>query len=236
MKTETIHNTEDVMKMLDAMLRDEAAFWDSFYENREKEIPFFVNVPDENLVEYFERGILKPGKVLELGGGPGRNSIYFAEQGCEVDAVDLSQTAINWAKERAAEKEVDIRFTRGSLYEFEFEEHSYDIIYDSGCFHHIPPHRRMTFLNLIEKALKPGGHFVITCFAAGDMGAEISDWEVYRQGSMKGGLGYTDDQLKQIFNSLELMEMRKMKDIQQPADTFGVPFLWIGLFRKHGVE
>ncbi|MCF6136579.1 class I SAM-dependent methyltransferase [Pseudalkalibacillus berkeleyi] len=222
--------------MLDSMLRDEAAFWDSFYENREKEIPFFVNVPDENLVEYFERGLIKPGKVLELGGGPGRNSIYFAEQGCEVDAVDLSETAINWAKERAIEKKVDIRFTKGSLYDFEFEEDSYDIIYDSGCFHHIPPHRRMTFLNLIEKALKPEGKFVITCFAAGDMGAEISDWEVYRQRSMKGGLGYTDDQLKQIFSNLELIEMRKMKEVKQPADTFGVPFLWTGLFKKRGVK
>lgn len=232
LKTETIHNTEDVMKMLDAMLRDEAAFWDSFYEDRKKQIPFFVNVPDENLVEYFERGLAKPGSVLELGCGPGRNAVYFAEKGCKVDAIDLSEEALQWAKERADEKGVEIRFTKGSLYELEVEEATYDIIYDSGCFHHIPPHRRMSFLNLIQKALKPGGLFAITCFAAGDMGAEISDWEVYRQGSMKGGLGYTDEKLTEIFGDLEPVEMRKMKDIQQPADTFGVPFLWAGLFRK----
>ncbi|WP_221567544.1 bifunctional 2-polyprenyl-6-hydroxyphenol methylase/3-demethylubiquinol 3-O-methyltransferase UbiG [Alkalihalobacillus sp. TS-13] len=230
---ETIQSTEDIMKMLDSMLRDEAAFWDSFYEDREKGIPFFVNVPDENLMAYFEKGQVKAGRVLELGCGPGRNAIYFAENGCKVDAIDLSETALQWARERSAEKQADIRFIKGSLYDLEIEEGTYDIIYDSGCFHHVPPHRRITFLSLIQKALKPGGKFAITCFAAGEMGAEISDWEVYRQRNMKGGLGYTDERLKEIFSDFELIELRKMKEIQQPADTFGVPFLWTGLFQKN---
>ncbi|WP_261132164.1 bifunctional 2-polyprenyl-6-hydroxyphenol methylase/3-demethylubiquinol 3-O-methyltransferase UbiG [Bacillus sp. Marseille-Q3570] len=231
---ETIQSNEDIMKMLDSMLRDEAAFWDSFYEDREKGIPFFVNVPDENLVTYFKKGLVQAGRVLELGCGPGRNAIYFAENGCKVDAIDLSETALQWASERAGEKKVDIRFIKGSLYDLEIEAGIYDIIYDSGCFHHVPPHRRLTFLALVQKALKPGGEFAITCFAAGEMGAEISDWEVYRQRSMKGGLGYTDERLKEIFTDFELIELRKMKEIQQPAHTFGVPFLWTGLFRKKG--
>ncbi|WP_408011617.1 class I SAM-dependent methyltransferase [Pseudalkalibacillus sp. A8] len=230
---ETINSTEDIMRMLDSMLRDEAQFWDSFYEDREKGIPFFLDVPDENLVEYFEKGLLESGRVLELGCGPGRNAIYFAENGCQVDAIDLSETALQWAKERAVKKQAEIYFIEGSLYDFEVEKGTYDIIYDSGCFHHVPPHRRISFLQLIRKALKPGGKFAITCFSAGDMGAEISDWEVYRQQSMKGGLGYTEEKLKEVFRDFGVLDFRKMKDIQQPADTFGVPFLWTGLFQKN---
>lgn len=53
-------------------LREPNEFWEEFYEDRTKDIPFFkVEGPDENLVEYFNKG-LTVKKVLELGSGPGR--------------------------------------------------------------------------------------------------------------------------------------------------------------------
>lgn len=65
------------------------------YSDRNRPIPFFVNTPDENLVQYFKNNWIAPGgKVLELGCGPGRNAIYFAKQEFEVDAVDLSEEAL----------------------------------------------------------------------------------------------------------------------------------------------
>jgi len=35
---------------------------------------------------------------------PGRNAIYLAQQGFTVDALDSSQEAIGWAREKANEK------------------------------------------------------------------------------------------------------------------------------------
>ena len=111
MKEETINNYEDLLVMLDALLREPTNFWDDFYSNREKGIPFFVNKPDENLVGYFKNVLMGPsGKALELGCGPGRNAIYFAEKGYEVDAVDLSEQSIQWAIERAKERNLTINF------------------------------------------------------------------------------------------------------------------------------
>ncbi|CAM5200665.1 class I SAM-dependent methyltransferase [Lysinibacillus sphaericus] len=49
--------------------------------------------------EYFSKG-LSPKRVLELGCGPGRNSIYMAKQGCSVSALDISEKAIIRVKER----------------------------------------------------------------------------------------------------------------------------------------
>lgn len=230
-----ISNNEDVLKMLDVLLQEQKSFnWDSFYTERERKVPFFENVPDENLVSYFTSGLLDKGKVLELGCGPGRNAIFLAEQGCSVDAVDSSQEGLDWAKERAAEMNVDVNFINEDIFKLKIEENAYDLVYDSGCFHHIPPHRRMCYVSLVKKALKPGGHFALTCFIEGGElgGSEISDWEVYRLKSMKGGLGYSEDKLKSIFIDFEPVELRFMKESIEPDRVFGVSGLRTGLFRK----
>ncbi|MEH7356407.1 class I SAM-dependent methyltransferase [Neobacillus drentensis] len=232
---ETIHDYEDLLEMLDSLLREPTQFWDQFYSDREKGVPFFTNSPDENLVGYFENKLFRPGKVLELGCGPGRNAIYFAEKGCNIDAVDLSQESLKWAEERAIEKNVSVNFIKENIFELDIEEGTYDIVYDSGCFHHIAPHRRMSYIDLVKKALKPNGFFAITCFVEGGElgGAEISDWEVYRLRSLKGGLGYTEEKLRLIFRDFKEIEIRKMKVIEQPNVVFGVPDFLTALFQKN---
>ena len=231
---EIIRCNDDLLLMLDSLLREPAGFWNEFYSNREKEIPFFINKPDENLVSYFNKDIIKPGNVLELGSGPGRNAIYLAEKGCRVDAVDLSEESIEWAKERAKEREVEVNFIHNNIFDIQIEEGIYDIVYDSGCFHHIAPHRRNNYIELVLKALRPGGHFAITCFVEGGEfgGSDITDWEVYRQRSLNGGLGFTEEKLRIIFDSLKEIEIRRMKEARETDEVFGVSALFTALFRK----
>ncbi|MDW0114582.1 class I SAM-dependent methyltransferase [Sporosarcina saromensis] len=231
---ETISSYEDVVEMLDSLLREPTDFWNAFYEDRDKKIPFFVNKPDENLVSYFENQFIQPGNVLELGCGPGRNALYFAEKGCTVNAVDLSEESLQWAEERANEKEVSVNFIHKNIFELQLKEEAYDIIYDSGCFHHIAPHRRMSYLNLLSHSLKPGGYFAITCFVKGGElgGADITDWEVYRRRSLQGGLGFSEESLRTIFNRFEVVEIRRMKDYGNDQNCFGTSALWTALFRK----
>ena len=168
MKNETLHTQEDIIKMLDSLLRPAEPFWNEFYANREKDVPFFENVPDENLVSYIQKKRVSKGKVLELGCGPGRNAIYLANEGFDVTAVDLSIEGISWAKERALAKGVEIEFICNSIFNLEVQN-EFDFVYDSGCLHHIPPHRRVNYVDLIKNALKSGGYFGLTCFAAGDL-------------------------------------------------------------------
>ncbi|WP_423406691.1 class I SAM-dependent methyltransferase [Heyndrickxia sp. MSNUG] len=232
---EMIKSYDDLLNMLDQFLKEESKFdWNHFYSDRERKVPFFRNDPDENVVEYFETEKLSKGKVLELGCGPGRNAIFFAEKGCVVDAVDQSEEGITWAKERASEKNIDVNFIETNIFDLEIEEGTYDIVYDSGCFHHIAPHRRMDYLDLVNRALKPGGSFALTCFVQGGElgGAEISDWDVYRLKSLKGGLGFTEEKLKRIFQDFEVVEIRKMRDVSQDGPLFGTSALWTALFKK----
>ncbi|MEK3712907.1 hypothetical protein [Paenibacillus sp. FSL R7-0333] len=46
MSNETIYSHEDTLRMLDALFRDEGAWWDGFYADKEKAIPFFRDCPD----------------------------------------------------------------------------------------------------------------------------------------------------------------------------------------------
>jgi SAM-dependent methyltransferase len=187
MTGDAIITHDDLFRMLDSWFRDNAAFWDRFYADREKGVPFFINAPDESLVAQVTDGRIAPGRVLELGCGPGRNALYLAGQGFTVDAVDLSPVAIRWAEERMAAAGVAVNFICASIFDFPVTAGSYDLVYDSGCLHHLAPHRRLSYLELVTRALKPGGLLGLTCFNE-QMGYAGSEWELYRDGSMHGGL------------------------------------------------
>ncbi|MEV0598993.1 methyltransferase domain-containing protein [Streptomyces sp. NPDC050315] len=254
-----IRTVDDVLKLLDALFAPEAdrwttggaSWWDDFYADRTKEVPFFAAKPDESLVSYLERGLITPGRALDLGCGPGRNALHLASLGFEVDAVDLSPTAISWAEDRAREagtgsgsgSGTKVTFHCGDAFALIGTEAAdgalagpYDLIYDSGCFHHLPPHRRISYLALLDRALAPGGHFGLTCFAAGGMGSEVPDEEFYRrsESGLHGGIAYTAESLRRIFSDLAEVELRRMHDEPPESPRFGEPFLWTALFRSAG--
>jgi SAM-dependent methyltransferase len=241
----SIRSLDDVLRLLDGWFpaeadrwttSDGASWWNQFYEDRSRQVPFFVAKPDENLMSYVERGLVRPGRALDVGCGPGRNAIYLASQGFDVDAVDLSPAAITWAEDRAREAGASVRFHCGDAFSLVGEALAgpYDLVYDSGCFHHLPPHRRVSYLDLLDRALTPAGFFALTCFAAGAMGSELSDADLYREGSLKGGLAYTEESLRWIFSDLGEVELRRMHDEPGDSACFGEDFLWTALFRRDG--
>ncbi|MGW0333090.1 class I SAM-dependent methyltransferase [Streptomyces sp. NPDC003011] len=242
-----VRTVDDVLQLMDDLFAPEAdrwtdrgaAWWDGFYADRARAVPFFAAKPDENLVSYLDRGLVTAGRALDLGCGPGRNALWLAARGFEVDAVDLSPTAVQWARERAREAgaEATVRFHRGDAFALTATVLAgpYDLVYDSGCFHHLPPHRRISYLALLDRVLAPGGHFALTCFAAGAMGSELPDADFYRRPGLHGGLAYTPDSLRRIFSGLAERELRRMGDEPSESPHFGEEFLWTALFRRDQV-
>lgn len=236
-----IRSVEDVLRLLDGLFAPDADrwseggtdWWDAFYADRDRDVPFFVAKPDENLAGYLERGLLRPGRALDLGCGPGRNALHLAAAGFAVDGVDLSPAAIAWAQERARDADVEVGFRCADAFTAGLEG-PYDLVYDSGCLHHLPPHRRISYLDLLDRCLAPGGHFALTCFAAGAMGSELPDAEFYRHGRLDGGLAFTPESLRWIFSHLTEVELRRMHDEPPESGRFGEPFLWTALFRRDG--
>lgn len=155
-----IYTHDHVLRVLDELLAGRgAAWWDEFFADRSRPCPFFVEWPDENLAAWFGEGLLAPGRVLELGCGHGRNATYLTGLGCSVDAVDFSGRCDQVGQEAGAASRRHGELRCCSIFNAEFTEASHDVIYDSGCFHHVPPHRRPDYAALVRRALKPGGSY-----------------------------------------------------------------------------
>jgi SAM-dependent methyltransferase len=228
-----VYTTEDLLHVLDAALDGASGdWWDGFYANRTAPCPFLVDWPDESLAAWFAEGLLSPGRVLELGCGNGRNAAYLAGLGCRVDAVDFSAVAIERAGNRAGGS---VTFQCCSIFDATVPEASYDLVYDTGCFHHVPPHRRRDYVGLVRRALKPGGRFGLTCFRP-EGGSGFTDQQVYERASLGGGLGYSEDHLRALWDTppFSVRVLRQMKKTGENGPFFGEDFLWVLLAAKDG--
>lgn len=89
------------------------------YDKTYKEVKnVFGSEPEEILVKYFEQ-IDKSKPVLDIGSGQGRNSIFLAEKGLVVDAIDPSIVAVEELNERAKEKELQIQAYQNGFENFQ---------------------------------------------------------------------------------------------------------------------
>lgn len=103
--------------------------------------------PPSLLVNWIGR--LPKGKALELACGTGRNSLYLAEKGYDVTAVDISFTAIKKAKEKARERGLKVHWILADLDTFR-PHGKYDVIVDFF-------YSNRALVPYIMKALRPGG-------------------------------------------------------------------------------
>jgi SAM-dependent methyltransferase len=95
-------------------------------------------------------GSLPEGRALDIATGTGRNALLLAEQDYEVDAIDISDEALEVARERAAERSLSINWIRSAIDDYGFPERAYDVIMVG--FYTLP-HR----LPAVKEALAPGG-------------------------------------------------------------------------------
>ena len=217
---------------LDAQLAPKDIRWDSFYADRAKPCPFFVASPDESLAEWVGSGRIATGRALDLGCGHGRNAVFLARHGFQVEGLDLSATALRWAQERAVDAGVDVTWRNESVFDATFTAGGYALVHDSGCFHHIAPHRREQYVDLVVRALRPGGWFTLTTFRP-EGGSGYTDDEVYERSSLGGGLGYTEEQLRAFWSrGLDVQQVRQMRKQAAGSGLFGEDFLWVLLARK----
>jgi ubiquinone/menaquinone biosynthesis C-methylase UbiE len=132
-------------------------FWDKRYSEKE-----FAYGTEPN--QFFKQQIdkLVPGKILLLGEGEGRNAVYAAKLGWQVDAVDFSSSAKEKALRLANKNGVSINYVVGDLNEYEFKINNYDLVV--MIFLHLPIELREKVFKSSINSLKRNGKLVVESF------------------------------------------------------------------------
>lgn len=108
---------------------------------------------------------LAPGStVLAVADGEGRNSVWLAEQGMHVTAVDNSGRGLEKARALAAERGVPVDFRFGDVTQWDWAAQTYDAIAAIFIQFTGPELRAQVFRGL-DTALKPGGLLLLHGFA-----------------------------------------------------------------------
>ena len=151
-------------------MTDDRTRWNEKHRDDEFELP---TRPTPELERWLEA--LPPGRALDVATGTGRNALFLAEAGYDVDAVDVADEALGIARERADERGVEVNWTRADLAEFGLE-HEYDVITVSYF-------AALELLPELKEALAPGGVLVYEHHLRAADGVEIgpsSDRHRYR--------------------------------------------------------
>lgn len=101
-------------------------------------------------------GDLRGKRVLELGSGAGEGAVYFAMQGAEVTATDLSPGMLEVVKRVAKRHNVSVATQVSSADDLSgFADNSFDVVYAANLLHHVDIAKT---LDEVKRVLKPGGY------------------------------------------------------------------------------
>jgi SAM-dependent methyltransferase len=123
--------------------------------------PSFSQLPSTVLVEAVEGR--SPGAALDVAMGQGRNAVFLAQRGWTVTGFDLSREGLEVARANAKAAGVSISAVHASLETFDYGTVRWDLI----ALIYVPyaAHEGQA-MEILARALKPGGLLVIESFAA----------------------------------------------------------------------
>ena len=118
----------------------------------------FGEMPNEYLVS--QRVQLKSGKVLAIADGEGRNGVWLAQQGLEVDSFDFIESAVDKASKLASSRNVKVNAVCSDWQSFDWKPSTYDNVVGI-FFQFVGPEERAQIFRKMDLVLKPGGVLVI---------------------------------------------------------------------------
>jgi SAM-dependent methyltransferase len=178
--------------------------WETLYKSQRVEtMPWYNENFDSDLEkELDERKIINNHhKFLDLGTGPATQAIWLAKRGFNVTGSDLSEAAINRARQIYA-KEKNVNFIVDDILHSELKGNEFDYIFDRGCFHVLLPADRQNYISKIKQILKDNGILFLKCF---------SDKEPRQEGPCK----FSPDGIRDLFS-----ESFRIDSIKETLDPF----------------
>lgn len=100
--------------------------------------------------------------VLDLGCGLGRHAVYFAKQGFQVAAVDLSKDAVEITKQKGTDNGVELLCMVADMTQIPFDDNSFDRVFSYHVISHQDTPGVQRVVDEITRVLKPGGKVFLT--------------------------------------------------------------------------
>lgn len=174
---------------------DAAATWNQRFSSQDY---IFGREPNEYLqaqAAHLTRG----SRALCVADGEGRNSVWLASQGLEVDAFDIAETGVDKARRLAAEAGVSVNYRVTSCDDWSWTEDTYDVVVAIFVQFADPEMRARLFVNMM-RALKPGGLLILQGYTPKQL--------EYKTGG-PGELShlYTEALLRESFDTMEIVEL-----------------------------
>jgi SAM-dependent methyltransferase len=107
----------------------------------------------------------RPGPALDLGCGAGSNSIWMAQRGYRVTAVDFMPQAVAMTRERAKAAGVALTVEQTDVTRFDHPG-PFDVVLDVGCLHGLPERLRPAYRERLLHWLAPGSDYVLVHFSS----------------------------------------------------------------------
>jgi SAM-dependent methyltransferase len=133
-------------------------FWDHQFSYSDYK---YGTLPNTFLVEQAHR-IPPAAHVLLPGDGEGRNSVWLAQQGLHVCAMDGSSVGLDKARALAAERGVTLTTVHADFTDWVPDPACLDAVVLT--FVHLPPDLRRTVHHRLAAALRPGGVLILEAF------------------------------------------------------------------------
>jgi cyclopropane fatty-acyl-phospholipid synthase-like methyltransferase len=122
----------------------------------------------ERTLKNFVSQINKNYPVLDIGAGQGRNSLFLAERGFTVDALEPSKVAIETIKNKLGDKNYNIRMYQNEFQDFEPKNLPYSAVLIYGLIQILNWSTINLLFEKVEKWITKGSLVFITAFSSKD--------------------------------------------------------------------
>ncbi len=142
--------------------------WDASYHDGPA--PWDIGRPQPAIVRLASEGGLA-GTVLDAGCGTGEHALHIASLGVSVLGVDVAETALALAREKARNRGIQAEFATADALHLELLRCRFQTVLDSGLFHTFNAGERSRYAASLASVTEDDGTLYVLCF--GDYGPAI---------------------------------------------------------------
>ncbi len=144
----------------------------------DEKVPFD---PSDEIELLRKRGLSAEDTVVDFGAGTGTFPVAVAEYCDRVVAVDVSETMLEAAREKAEADGVgNVEFVHDGIVRYTHDGEAASFVFSKNTLHHLPDFWKVEALRTIGETLEPGGIFrfrdLVYSFDPADSHENIEAW------------------------------------------------------------